>query len=200
MHRRHWTECHFAVVDVEGNGCSPQEIVEIAVVHIRDGRTQPPRVWMARPERAITTLATSVHGITNEDVADQPPFANFAEELKAELESTIVVGHHVAVDLGLLAYELPGWQPGTAIDTLRLSKHVFPEFGSHSLEALSTRLGLQPTSVCHRAREDAQATARLFVVLASKLEDQMHLDLITLARLGSRHDDPLLEDQQRELF
>ncbi|NML43471.1 3'-5' exonuclease [Ramlibacter sp. G-1-2-2] len=200
MHRLHWTECDFVVVDVEGNGCSPQDIVEVAAVHIDKGREQATRVWMARPCRPITTQATRVHGITNEHVARERPFADFAEEIRADLGSAIIVGHHVGIDLSLLAREIPNWQPGTSIDTLRLAKHLFPTFGGHSLEALTRRLGLKDTSVCHRAREDAQATARLFIEFASRLAGQMHLDLLTLARLGASRDDPLLRDQQGTLF
>lgn len=200
MHRLHWTQCHYAVVDVEGNGGTPQEIVEVAVVHIQDGRQQSSRVWKACPRQPITLHATRVHGITNEDVMNQPPFASIADDVSAELGSAIVVGHHVAVDRNLLARQVSSWRPGTSIDTLRLAKYLFPTFETHSLEALSAALGLQTMSVRHRALEDAQATARLFICLASRLADQMHLDLLTLARLGSGHDDPLLLDQQGKLF
>lgn len=195
-----WFQCHFVVLDVEGNGGSPQEIVEVAVVHILDGQLGTARDWKVRPQCPITPQATRVHGITNEDLADQPPFTQIAYELVAELDSATIVGHHVGVDLNLLRRQLPNWRPGTCIDTLRLARHVFPEASSYALGALNQHAGGGDSFTRHRAKEDAHMTARLFLTLASKLSKNVHLDLLALARIGSNQDDPILQAQQRSLF
>lgn len=195
-----WSQCHFVVLDVEGNGGSPQEIVEVAVVHILDGQLKAVRDWKVRPLNPVTPQATRVHGITNEDLADQPPFTQIAHELLAELDSATIVGHHVGVDLSLLRRQLPDWRPGTSIDTLRLARHVFPEAGSYTLGALHQHIGGGDLSTRHRAKEDAHMTARLFLTLVSKLSEKVHLDLLALARIGSSQDDPILQAQQGSLF
>lgn len=195
-----WSQCHFVVLDVEGNGGSPQEIVEVAVVHILDGQLKSARDWKVRPLNPVTPQATRVHGITNEDLADQPPFTQIAQELLVELDSATIVGHHVGVDLALLRRQLPDWCPGTCIDTLKLARHVFPEAGSYALGPLCQHVqgGGSPTR--HRAKEDAHMTARLFLTLVSKLNEKVHLDLLTLARIGASLDAPILQAQQGNLF
>lgn len=195
-----WSRCQFVVVDVEGNGASPQEIVEVAVVHVRRGRLATERHWMVRPETPITPQATRLHGITNQDVDDRPSFAGIAPDLLAELGSTPVVGHHVGVDAGLLRRQLPGWRPETCIDTLRLAKHALPGASDYGLQALYRSVVGGEESTAHRAPEDARMTARLFLSLASRLGQEMHLDLLALARIGASSEDPLLKAQQGRLF
>lgn len=195
-----WSEHHFVVLDVEGNGGVPQEIVEISTVHIQDGRLNAARDWKVRPLSPVMPHATRVHGITNEDLLDLPSFTHIASELLAELDSAIIVGHHVGVDLALLRRQLPDWRPGTSIDTLRLAKHVYPEATSYTLGALHQHILGIDSPVRHRAKEDAYMTAQLFLTLVAKLSERVHLDLLTLARIGSSLDDPILTAQQGSLF
>ena len=73
----------FAAVDVEGNGQTPPEIIEIAILPI-SGQTvtvtvEEMRSWMIRPLRPITPIVTrKVHGITNADVAECPTWNGIA--------------------------------------------------------------------------------------------------------------------------
>ncbi|CAN7244133.1 3'-5' exonuclease [Variovorax paradoxus] len=196
----HWSQCHFVVLDVEGNGGSPQELVEIAVIHILDGKIETLRDWTVRPAVPVTPHATRVHGITNVDLVNQPPFADIASDLKNELGSAVVVGHHVGVDLTLMKRQLINWHPGTCIDTLRLSRHVFPSAPSYALGELCSYVFGESSMARHRAKEDANMTARLFLHLMSKLDRVRSMDLLTLARLGASADDPALQAQQGDLF
>ncbi|MFF1957862.1 exonuclease domain-containing protein [Streptomyces sp. NPDC058220] len=63
-----WTELSYAVVDVEGNGQQPPDLVELAVVPIVGGVIGEPVSWLMRPDHAITPMAQGIHGITNRDV------------------------------------------------------------------------------------------------------------------------------------
>ncbi|MGW4720935.1 3'-5' exonuclease [Nocardia sp. NPDC004260] len=65
----------FAVVDVEGNGQTPPEIIEIAILPVSGATVgvDDMRSWLVRPARPITPIVTrKVHGITNADVAECP--------------------------------------------------------------------------------------------------------------------------------
>lgn len=195
-----WLHTHFVVLDVEGNGALQPEIVELALIHIRDGRLEASRHWMVRPRVPVTLHAKRLHGIRNENLDEQPPFAQIVPELIAELGSAAVVGHHVGVDMSLLRRQLPDWHPPTCIDTLRLAKHAFPDAGNYALQSLYKSLVGGEDFHGHRALEDAQMTARLFLSITAKLSHDMHLDLLALARLGASQDDPLLQAQQGRLF
>jgi len=77
----------FAVIDVEGNGQQPPEIVEIAIQPV-DGLSMgaEPVVWLVRPERPIAPIVTrKVHGIRNADVADAPTWSEILPDVAAAL-------------------------------------------------------------------------------------------------------------------
>ncbi len=44
-----WTSLDYAVIDVEGNGQQPPDLVELAVVPIRSGVIGEPVSWLVRP-------------------------------------------------------------------------------------------------------------------------------------------------------
>ncbi len=171
---RRWTSRRYVVVDVEGNGQSPPDLVEAAAVSIVDGVIGTPTTWLVRPPRPITWQARRVHGITDADVADAATVEDLRDDLVAQLTGTVIVGHNVGIDLGVLRRSLPGWEPDSTIDTLRLARRLLPELPSHKLGALVDHLGLTgvlaPHGAAHRAGYDVLATAHVFTDLANRAE------------------------------
>lgn len=166
-----WTSVRYAVVDVEGNGQQPPDLVEAAVVPIVGGVVGQPRSWLVRPSRPITSMARRIHKITNEDVAGRPPVAEVAQEIRRELDGAVFVAHNAHIDLGVLVRELPGFTPALGvIDTVKLARKLLAGRASYKLGALATDLelvcelpeGLRP----HRAEYDALVCARLLFHMA----------------------------------
>lgn len=166
-----WTEHRYVVVDVEGNGHQPPDLVELAVVPIVDGVIGEPVTWLFQPEQPITSMARRIHGISNDMVMAAPVFASLAAAVRARLDGTVIVAHNAAVDLGVLKRKLPGFAPDDVLDTLRLARRLLPDQPNHRLGSLVSALdlahGLPPGLRPHRAGYDALVTARLFVYLAS---------------------------------
>ncbi|MFJ9782604.1 exonuclease domain-containing protein [Amycolatopsis sp. NPDC101161] len=71
-----WTSLSYVVVDVEGNGHQPPDLVELAAVSIVAGVVGVPRSWLVKPDQPISQFARRIHGITNEQVADAPVFGD----------------------------------------------------------------------------------------------------------------------------
>ncbi len=167
-----WTSLGYAVVDVEGNGQQPPDLVELAVVPILSGAIGDPVTWLVRPAQPISGLATRIHGLRNQDVAGAPAFAGISAQVRSALAAPVLVAHNAHVDIGLLARKLPGWQPPEVLDTLRLARRMMPGLPSYRLGALAGRLGLAdglPSGLSpHRAAYDALVTARLFTELATR--------------------------------
>jgi exodeoxyribonuclease X len=165
-----WTTLSCVVVDVEGNGQQPPELVELAVVPIEGGVLGERQSWLVRPPHPIKHLATAVHGIRSGDVAGCPPVPEIAAEVLAALDAPALVAHNAHVDVGVLRRELPGWEPPEVFDTLKLARRLVPGLPAYKLGDLVERFelaeglpdGLKP----HRAAYDALVTARLFVLLA----------------------------------
>lgn len=200
---RHWSKYDFVVVDVEGTGNNPQEIIELAVVPVRQGRiAETMHEWMIRPAKPVTNQASKLHGIFDNDLAGKPKFDDVSSEVADILGHHAVVGHNVGVDVQLLKEKLPSWEPMVAIDTLKLAKYVIPGAASYALDALVNNLGLgdDRNRKAHRATSDALATAQLFLALADKLEKRAELHLRTLAEMSASVKDPFFKTTQQSLF
>jgi exodeoxyribonuclease X len=169
-----WTSLRYVVVDVEGNGQQPPELVELAVVPIVDGIVGEPQSWLVRPPHPIKHIATTFHGIRTSDVVGCPPVPEIAGDILAVLNAPALVGHNAHVDVDVLRRELPGWEPPETFDTLKLARRLVPDLPGYKLGDLVERFklaeglpeGLKP----HRATYDALVTARLFAVLADRAD------------------------------
>ena len=190
---RPWTAARWVVVDVEGNGRHPPDLVEAAVLPIIDGRVGEPLAWLVRPPQPITWQARRVHGITDADVASSPAVAEMEPEIVAALAGAdVVVGHSVHVDLDVLTRSLATWTPGPALDTLRLARAVRPGLASYRLSALANELCLGETDQQrHRAGADATLAARLMLALiASRTRCEPGPTVAEVMSWGSKPNSP----------
>lgn len=178
-------DLRFAVIDVEGNGQQPPEIVEIAVVPVDGLAVGAPASWLVMPSRPITPIVTrKAHGIRNADVASAPAFDQIAPQVLATLAGRIPVAHNARVEYEALRRHLHGWTPEVMLDTLRLAKAIWPGLASYSLDPLLAHAGITPEGAGgtrHRAGFDAHATALLFAGLARTTAGRD--ELYALARL-----------------
>ena len=167
-----WATVRYAVVDVEGNGQQPPDLVELAVVPIVGGVIGRPACWLVKPARPISSMATRIHGLTNQDVADAPAFANIEAEVRQALDADVLVAHNAHVDTSVLRRLLGEWPCPEVFDTLRLARRLAPGQESYKLDALVTTFalteGLPAGLTPHRATYDALVTARLFVHLVTR--------------------------------
>lgn len=162
----------FAVVDVEGNGQTPPEIIEIAILAV-SGETvdaDSMRSWLVRPQRPITPIVTrKVHGITNADVADCPTWSEITDEVEAALAGRTLIAHNASLERRVLSEHMPNWKPPLVLDTLRLAKAVWPEVPGYSLDKLVAHAALDTGDVSehghHRAGWDTWAAWQLLVRL-----------------------------------
>lgn len=165
------------VLDTETTGMSPASgaaLVEVARVAVDGGAIGETWSSLMRPGRPIPPDATRVHGITDAMVARAPEPAQVAAELRAACGDLPLVFHNAPFDLPfLIALLRAAGQPplfNPIVDTLGLARGLFGT-GSNSLGALATRLQL-PAETSHRALGDALTTARLFLALATRWEDE----------------------------
>jgi DNA polymerase III epsilon subunit-like protein len=165
-----WTNLRYVVVDVEGNGQQPPDLVELATVEIVGGLVGQPVNWLVRPDQPIKHFASRIHGISDTDVADAPVFADIKDDVLSSLEADAIVAHNAHVDLDVLGRKLERWTPPEVFDTLKLARRLLPGRDSYKLGALvdafKLATGLAEELTPHRATYDVLVTARLFVLLA----------------------------------
>ncbi len=166
-----WASLRYAVVDVEGNGQQPPDLVELATVPVVGGVIGEPVSWLVKPDTRIKHMATRIHGLSNEDVAGAPAFAEIEDEIIGALDGAVLVAHNAHVDVDVICRKLPGWECPEVFDTLKLARRLLPGQASYRLGALVEAFklddGLPDDLTPHRATYDALVTARLFVQLAT---------------------------------
>lgn len=138
-------------------------IVEIGAVRFdASGRTLGEFQSLVRPDRPMSPRAQAVHGISDADLAGAEPASEvlprFLDWLGDPAASTLMA-HNASFDAGFLGRELgrsglsqPGW---VVVDTLSLARSTWPSAGSHRLDRLSARLGLDGSGA-HRALADSR--------------------------------------------
>ncbi|MEV6241053.1 3'-5' exonuclease [Lentzea sp. NPDC051838] len=168
----HWTSLNYVVVDVEGNGQQPPDLVELAAIPIVDGIIGEPRTWLVKPDQPITGFARRIHGIGNDDVLSAPLFAYVEADVLKALDASALIGHNAHVDVGVIQRKLGDWECPEVFDTLKLARRLLPGLPSYKLSALVEKYelasGLDSEEKPHRAKYDAIVTARLFVLLAGR--------------------------------
>lgn len=166
-----WRNLTYVVVDVEGNGQQPPDLVELATVPIVGGVIGEPGSWLVHPDEPIKHIATRIHGLTNKDIADAPLFAAIKDEVLRALDADALVAHNAHVDVGVISRKLGDWDCPEVFDTLKLARRFLPDAGSYRLSTLADAFklaeGLPEGLTPHRATYDALVAARLFVRLVS---------------------------------
>lgn len=169
----------YVVFDTETTGLLPtegDEIVQIAAVRIVNGRRVSSEVFdtLVNPGRRIPASSTAVHGISEAMVADAPDIAAVGRRFHKFAEGAVLVAHNAPFDMEFLRRKEPvigANFENPVLDTVLLSAVVFGQSETHSLDALTHRLGITiPEEARHTAIGDTVATADAFLKLLPALK------------------------------
>ncbi len=162
----HRSDAPVAFVDVETTGGHPgwHRVTEVGVVTARDGQFEEEWSSLVNPGVRIPPSIEALTGISNEMVADAPPFAEIARELHERLEGRLFVAHNARFDYGFIRTEMR--RAGIAFNaqlacTVKLSRRLYPDMPRHNLDAVMARHGIDCASR-HRALPDARVLWELW--------------------------------------
>lgn len=162
---------NYAIVDIETTGgyASGSGITEVAIC-IHNGIEIVDRYeTLINPQRHIPLSIQALTGISNEMVADSPPFSEVAGAIFEKLKDCVFVAHNVNFDYSFIKHHLmlAGIDfSAPKLCTVRLARKIKPGLRSYSLGKLCDSLHI-PIHNRHRAGGDAAATAILFSELLS---------------------------------
>jgi DNA polymerase-3 subunit epsilon len=97
-----------AVFDLETTGTkvASDRIVEISILKINADQSQKNYTKRINPGIPISEEATKIHGISNEDVANEPSFKDLAKEIKSFIGNADLAGYNASrFDIPLLVEE-----------------------------------------------------------------------------------------------
>lgn len=184
-----------AVIDTETTGVSvtKDRIVEVSVVRIELDGTRTRRVRRVNPERPIPPEATAVHGITDADVVDEPPFRQVAKGLHQLLEGCDIAGFNViAFDVPLLHEEFARAGIDWEVDTARIldAGIIFRVMEPRDLAtAVIVYCGREHVGA-HGALADTEATADVIEAQVARYARFQGEDAETQLFAASRYDNP----------
>ncbi|GHD45580.1 DNA polymerase-3 subunit epsilon [Marinobacter persicus] len=164
------------VLDTETTGIDPNDghrIIEIGCVEVveRELTGRNYHVYI-NPEREVEAEAISVHGITNEFLADKPKFSEVADEFFEFIKGAELVIHNAAFDVGFMDAEFARLKPvrKTAdhcgiVDSLAIARAKHPG-QKNSLDALCKRYGVDNSNrELHGALLDAEILADVYLLM-----------------------------------
>ena len=165
----------YVVFDIETTGLSLTRdmITEIGAIKIENGIIIDEYNQLINPEMSIPEKITEITGITNDMVKDKPTIKEILPDFKVFIEDSVLVAHNASFDTGFLREQF--FRNGDVLDnpildTLELTRALFPNLKSHKLNIVAKHLNVSLINH-HRAVDDAKATAEIFLKCMAILEE-----------------------------
>ena len=172
------------VLDTETTGLNPKlgdRIIEIGCVEVLSRRLSEREFHTyLNPEREVEFGATRVHGLTREDLAAKPKFAEIAPAFLDYIRGAELIIHNADFDVEFLNMELglagfPSIEKHVAriTDTLVSAKELHPG-KKNSLDALCERYFIDNSRrTLHGALADARLLAECYLAMTRGQESLM---------------------------
>lgn len=158
----------YVLLDLETTGATPTQdrITEIGLIRYEDGIEVGRWNTLINPEVSISPFIQRLTGITQDMVSHAPTFAQVCETLLQWLDQAVLCAHNVRFDYGFLKNEFK--RIGITFQkkllcTVKLSRKLYPQHHSHSLNAIIERFQLICTQR-HRAMGDTEMMAAFIEV------------------------------------
>jgi len=166
-----------AFFDLESTGLNvaKDRIVEISIVKVNPNKSTESKTWLLNPNYPISEEAASVHGYTNESVADQPTFKQVCREIAAFLNNCDLAGYNVIkFDLPMLVEEFLRCEVDFEVKNRKIIdvQNIFMKMEQRTLEAACKFYLNKPLKNAHSAEADTIATYEVLKAQLDKYEGQ----------------------------
>lgn len=169
-------DTEYCVLDLETTGIShiTEKITEVGIIKIKNGEVISEFECFVNPEKPIPERVVEITHITDDMVKDAETIDKVIPKIIEFIGNDVLVAHNAGFDIGFLKYnfEKYGYKlENTYIDTLRLSKAIFPEFKKYKLGIIADNLGIK-VDVAHRALDDVKTLVEVFKVMIEKTKEK----------------------------
>lgn len=164
----------YVVFDLETTGLSPvnDRIIEIGAVKIENKKITDRFSAFVNPQIPIPFNIEQLTGITDAMVENAETIDKILPEFLEFCGGAVMVAHNAGFDVGFIkekAKTILGREFNcTVADTVALARALLPALGKFTLDHVAKALGVPPFNH-HRAVDDAQACADIFLALMQKL-------------------------------
>ncbi|MCT4563024.1 MAG: exonuclease domain-containing protein [Maledivibacter sp.] len=180
---------NFVAIDFETANSRRSSACAMGIAVVKDGEIIEKKSWLIRPkELRFDRINVYIHGITKEDVKNEPEFNELWDSIKTYLENQIVVAHNASFDMSVLRHILNEYDiPYPSFDylcTVAVSKATWQEQVNNKLDTLANMLNI--TFKHHDACHDAVACAKVLLAALKSTKSNSVEDLCinTKIKLG----------------
>ena len=165
---------NYVVFDIETTGLSSRndKITEIGAVKIRDGIIVDRFSQLINPEKEIPQVVVELTGISNSLVENEPTIEEVIPKFYEFSKDSVLVAHNAKFDISFIRREYKNNNlefNHPILDTLVLARATMTHMKRFNLGTLCKNLGVSLVGA-HRAVNDAEATAEVFIKLIEKIK------------------------------
>ena len=186
----------YVVFDIETTGLSRKKckIIEIGAVRVNaEGKELGRFSEFVNPEEPIPYEIEQLTSINDKMVMDAPTIEVILPQFLEFSKDAILVAHNASFDTGFIeefCSRLGLDYPFAALDTMTLSHILIPQLGWYTLDRLCKHFSVV-NAHHHRACDDADVTAKIFVRLLDMLRDKGIDNIDELNRTGRDSEDAI---------
>ena len=154
----------FVAFDLETTGLSPQHnhIVEIGAVKF--DRLGPIARFstLINPGTPMPREAEEINRISDEMLRGKPRLEEVWPDFLPFIQNAVLMAHNAPFDCAFINEQLKNPLPNFILDTLSVSRELFPGLQSYSLQNLAAYLKISAHEA-HRAEDDARLCMEIFL-------------------------------------
>ncbi|MBR5577421.1 MAG: PHP domain-containing protein, partial [Lachnospiraceae bacterium] len=178
----------YVVFDIETTGFSPvkNRIIEIGAVKVRNKEIVDRFSVFVNPKVPIPYEITRLTGIQDSMVVEAETIEEVLPKFLEFARDCVLVAHNANFDMSFIQENCRRQKYPTEytyVDTLALARVLLPSQGKHTLDAVCKTLKISLENH-HRAVDDAEATAQMFLRFLTMLEEQQVTTLEQVNEIG----------------
>lgn len=175
----------FTAFDTETTGLQSKldKVIEIGAIKFNKDGIIDNFSTLINPQRPLPNICIQLSGITENMIIDKPDIAKIMPGFLSFIDESILIAHNANFDVGFINAEclyshlssipnccLP------AIDTVCLTRKVFPSIGTYKLQFLAKYFNID-SGKAHRAYDDARVCMEIFLKCVKQFNALNHVEL-----------------------
>ncbi len=180
---------NFVVFDIETTGFSPLtcKIIEIGAVRVENGEITDRFSTFVNPKVPIPFRIEQLTSINDGMVMNAPTIEEVLPEFLKFCEGAVMVAHNADFDMSFIienCHRMGIADDFTYVDTVGMARFLLPALNRFKLDTVAKAVGVN-LQHHHRAVDDAECTAHIFVKFVEMLSEREIYDVDVLNSQGA---------------
>ncbi|WP_250278627.1 PolC-type DNA polymerase III [[Clostridium] colinum] len=170
----------YVIFDLETTGLNREynKIIEIGAVKVKNGQIIDRFSTFINPHENLSKEIVNLTNITDDMLVEAPEESEMLPKFFEFFGNSVLVAHNAKFDMGFIkkwAERNGKIVKNTVLDTVGLSRTIFPDMAKHTLNVIAKKLDISLENH-HRAVDDAEATANIFIKFTEILKKEYNIN------------------------